>query len=158
MRIVLILALFFASGPALALSCMRPDVARSYQNAAQAEDIYVVVRGRLTFDEGKLPKSDGTAQGPETVTIPARFDGKALSKVGFETAFARDITLEVVCFGPWCGGAKSGVPYLAFLEKRGEDYVMVADPCGSWAFSEPSEEQVNQVESCMAGSGCEPLE
>ena len=151
------MALVLAAGPALALSCLRPDVARTYSQASEAEQAYVVVRGELRFDEARLPENGGTNQDRRVVTIPARLEGKSLSRAGFTTPFARDITLEVSCLGPWCGGAQSGVEYLAFLEKHGRNLVMVAEPCGSWAFPEPSAEQVKQVETCMGGLECVPL-
>ncbi len=151
------MALVLAAGPALALSCLRPDVARTYNQASEAEQAYVVVTGALRFDAARLPENDGTSQDRRVVTIPARLEGTSLSRAGFTTPFARDISLEVSCFGPWCGGAQSGVEYLVFLEKRGRDYVMVADPCGSWAFPEPSAEQVEQVEACIGGLECAPL-
>ena len=150
-------ALLLACGPALALSCLRPDVARTYTRAAEAEKSYVVVLGEVRFDEALLPETDGTQHDRRNVTIPARLEGVSLSKAGFTTPFARNITLEVACFGPWCGGAQSGAQYLAFLEKRGGRYVMIADPCGSWAFAKPTKAQVQQVERCMRGLDCAPV-
>lgn len=151
------MAFVLAAGPALALSCLRPDVARTYNQASEAEQAYVVVSGALRFDETRLPENDGTKNDRRNVTIPARLEGTSLSRAGFTTPFARDITLEVRCFGPWCGGAQSGVEYLVFLEKHGRNLVMVADPCGSWAFPEPSAEQVRQVETCIGGLECVAL-
>ncbi|QFT91643.1 hypothetical protein FIU86_02235 [Roseovarius sp. THAF9] len=151
------MAFVLAAGPVLALSCLRPDVARTYSQASEAEQAYVVVTGELRFDEARLPKNDGTNKDRRNVTIPARLEGRSLSRAGFTTPFARDITLEVRCFGPWCGGARSGVEYLVFLEKHGRNLVMVADPCGSWAFLEPSPAQVKQVETCIGGLECVPL-
>ena len=150
------MAFVLAAGPALALSCLRPDVARTYNQASEAEQAYVVVSGALRFDETRLPENDGTNNDRRNVTIPARLEGTSLSRAGFTTPFARDITLEVRCFGPWCGGARSGVEYLVFLEKHGRKLVMVADPCGSWAFPEPSADQVRQVETCIGGLECAP--
>lgn len=149
--------LVMAGGPALALSCLRPDVARTYSQAAASETSYIVVVGELTFDERRLPRGDGAQQDRRNAVIPARMDGVSLSKAGFTTPFSRTITLEVACFGPWCGGAKSGVPYLAFLEKRGGRYVLVADPCGSSAFAKPTKAQVQQVERCAGGLDCGPV-
>lgn len=153
-RVLTSLAFVLATGPAVALSCLRPDVTRTYQMASEAEESYVVASGELRFDERRLPENDGTRQDRRIVTIPARLEGVSLSRAGFTTPFARDITLEVTCFGPWCGGAKSGVLYLAFLEKRGRDYVMSADPCGSWAFAEPTGAQLEKVERCIGGVEC----
>ena len=46
------------AGPALALSCMAPDVAETYLRADAAEEAYVVVDGRIIFDESRLPITD----------------------------------------------------------------------------------------------------
>lgn len=156
-RVLTGLVFALAAGPAAALSCLRPDVARTYQKASEAEQAYVVVTGALRFDEARLPRDDGTNRDRRVVTIPARLEGTSLSRSGFTTPFTRNITLEVNCFGPWCGGAQSGVEYLVFLEKHGRTLVMVADPCGSWSFPEPSAEQVKQVETCVGGLECVSL-
>ena len=130
--------------PALALSCLRPNVVQTYKRAAEAEESYSVVIGTIRFDESKLPKSVGNDSPPNT-RIAARFQGKALTKSGFDMPFARNITLEVLCFGPWCGGAGSD-------EKTG--YVMEADPCGGMLFQRPNERMLDQVERCFTGGRC----
>lgn len=139
--------------PALALSCMRPDPMRAYQAAAEAEEAYVVVVGKLTFNERKLPEAVGNDSPPQT-RIPARMTGKALSKSGFDHAFDRDITLEVLCYGPWCGGAGSGETYLTFLKRTDTGYVMSADPCGSMMFQDPKPKALRQIEQCYKNGRC----
>jgi hypothetical protein len=147
-------AITFAS-PALSLSCLRPDVARSYGFAAEAEETYIVVHGRLTFDERRLPEAVGNDSPPSTV-IKAHVSGKSLTQAGFTSAFDRDITLEVGCYGPWCAGASSGEDYLLFLRKDASGYTYMADPCGSLGFAAPTSEMLNQVEQCMKGGHCKP--
>ncbi len=139
--------------PALALSCLRPDVVQTYKRAAEAEESYSVVIGTIRFDESKLPKSVGNDSPPNT-RIAARFQGKALTKSGFDMPFARNITLEVLCFGPWCGGAGSDETYLAFLKREETGYVMEADPCGGMLFQSPTEHMLDQVERCFTGGRC----
>lgn len=144
--------------PALSLSCLPPDVARSYQRAAEAEEAYVVVSGVLRFDETRLPKADMSAQQdtPPETKIPARITGMALTQSGFDHAFDREITLNVLCFGPWCGGAKPDIRYLGFLQKTDTGYELVADPCGSFAFAEPGDDMLHRVEQCFQGGPCKP--
>lgn len=139
--------------PALSLSCMRPDVKRSFQQAAQAEEVYVVAHGTLTFAEHKLPEAVGNDSPPQTL-IPAHLSGKALSATGFDVEFDRDITLEVLCFGPWCGGAGSGNDYLVFLRKDHEGYTMSSDPCASMIFQDPSPEMIDTVATCFEEGSC----
>ena len=105
-HLALMLAVMLVAGPALALSCLPPDVARTYKQAAEAKETYIVVLGRLSFDASKLPKADMERQQetPPQTLIPARIEGTSLSQAGFETPFTANITLNARCFGPWCAG------------------------------------------------------
>ena len=155
MRALLALGFCLLAGPVLALSCVRPDVATTYKGAAEADETYVVVLGILEFNETLLPDFDGNNNNRPDRIIPARIKGKSLSRAGFETSFDRNVSLVLQCLGPWCGGAETGVEYLAFLERTQPGYIMRMDPCGFWSFSEPSRSQILQAESCMAGRTCE---
>jgi len=154
----LALALAALATPALALSCRPPDVARTYHSAAEAEAAYVVVHGTLDFDERRLPKADMSDQAsiPPSTRIPAQITGQALTLSGFDHAFDRQITLDLRCFGPWCAGAVSGIPYLAFLQRTDAGYVLELDPCGGFGFSEPTDEMLTRVEGCYQGKACNP--
>jgi len=157
-NLALMLAVMLGAGPALALSCLPPDVARTYKQATEAQETYVVVLGRLSFDETKLPKADMERQQetpPETL-IPARIEGTSLSQAGFETPFNTNITLNARCFGPWCAGASSGTRYLAFLERTPEGYVLSIDPCGGFGFAEPRADMIEKVIGCFRGEACKP--
>ncbi|WP_135504044.1 hypothetical protein [Roseovarius aestuariivivens] len=156
MKALFAAALVLCAGPALALSCMRPTVAGSFVRADAAEQIYVVVHGRLQFDEALIPEPDFSRQDPPDTLIPARLTGTVLSRAGFETAFDRDVTLKLQCFGPWCGGASAGTDYLVFVEKTGTEYVVPADPCGSMIFADPTPAQLDQALACLRGEACEP--
>lgn len=153
-----ILAVVVLGSPALALSCLRPDVAQSFLNVQDADETYVIVHGILSFDQNLIPERDLSDPDVQDTRLPARFEGTALSKSGFDTVFKRNITVTLQCFGPWCGGAASDAEYLAFVEKNGADYVMRIDPCGSFVFPEPTLKQIKQAEQCMAGRACTPAE
>lgn len=73
--------------PALALSCIEPSVSRGFHAASAAPQSYVVIRGRLSFDEGKLPKAMTDLAPPKRTDIPARISGKSLSMAGFIQSF-----------------------------------------------------------------------
>ncbi len=157
MRVFLFLFLVLAAGPVLALSCIRPDVANTYERAVETEEIYVVVHGTLTFDQTRVPDNDLSNQNRPDTLIPARLKGVSLSRDGFVTPFDRIISVFLQCFGPWCGGATSGAEYLSFLERTETGYVMTIDPCGSWIFPEPTKVQLDLTISCMRGERCTPL-
>lgn len=151
-QIMLALGFILIAGPGLALSCIKPEVSNSFREAVAATEDYVVVYGILKFDDRLKPKPDFTNVDGGNVEIPARLEGKALNKSGFRADFAQDITLELACFGPWCGDAVSGVKYLAFLRQTGRKYVLTADPCGNWAFQDASRAQLEQARQCMRGN------
>ncbi len=160
MRAAFCAFLGFAAGSAQALSCVPPDVARAYAQAAVAPVAYVVVYGRLSFDPTLLPEVDLSRQDetPPYTPIPARMTGKSLSKGGFDRDFDRDIMLGIRCYGPWCGGVGAGVPYLAFVETSADGYVLYAEPCDAFTFPEPTREMLDQAVRCIRGEGCEPAE
>lgn len=138
---------------ALALSCMRPDVARSYQAAAEARESYVVVLGRLEFDTARLPRS-GENGAPAHSHIPARVTGKGLTLAGFETPFRTGITLDAQCLGPWCAAPPSGRKAMMFLRKGPGGYLLEEGPCGGHIFAEPTPGQIERVLRCHRGGPC----
>ncbi len=114
MRGLLLLICLVLPVQALALSCMKPSVTRTFKEIHAAPETYIIVEGRLTLDASKLPETDLTNQSPPELTrVPAILSGTSLSRAGFDAPFAREITLEVACFGPWCGGAQNGMEVLA---------------------------------------------
>lgn len=146
------------AGPALALSCLRPDLPRTYQKLDAAEETYVVVHGRLTFDETRLPRPDmtGQAEPPPGARIPARLAGKALSPAGFVTPYDRAVTLDLRCFGPWCPIGESGMDVLVFVERGSTGDVVTLDPCYAHVFVAPNAQMLNQAVTCMRGGPCQP--
>lgn len=156
MRALIVIGFFLAAGPALALSCTPHRVDETYAEAEAAADAYRVVHGVLHFDERLLPRVDMASQDrvPPETRIPARITGQALGRGGFVTPFAAEITLEIQCFGPWCAGAGSDMPYLAFLRQTREGYALRITPCGGFAFAKPSQEALQLVISCQAGGPC----
>lgn len=154
---VLILAAgVLAATEAAALSCMRPDVRRSYAQAEAAQERYSIVRGRLSFDTAQLPQPDLKNQRARTVTIPGRLSGHGLTAQGFAAPFDRAITLEVSCVGAWCGSARPGRDVLAFLRRDGAEYALEIGPCPFFLFPAPDTAQIAAVVACQAGGPCDP--
>lgn len=157
---VAILALWPAlSGPAHALSCAAPDVARSFQFAQEAEAAYVVVHGALDYDASQVPERTPENQfdGVPTTRIPGRLTGMALSKAGFKTPFDQPVIVAVDCYGMWCGGANADAPFLFFIEKTDDQgYVLHLRPCGEFAIYDPKPEMLDQAVMCIRGEACEP--
>ncbi len=145
-----------AAGGAQALSCMPPSVEVSYARAAASEHEYIVFHGVIRFDESKLPEAPrgNPNDTPKETRIPARIEGMAMSRSGFDHAISRKITLSVPCRGPWCGGLKSGARYLAFLRREGAGYELVAEPCGGWAFSGTTDAHAQAAHACYKSGSC----
>ncbi|MEO0773457.1 MAG: hypothetical protein AAFZ04_09780 [Pseudomonadota bacterium] len=145
------------AGPALALSCMAPDVAQTFKALDDAPESFVVVHGKLTFDETLLPVTDWDNQEatPPSTPIPARLTGKSLTHGGFTAPFDHDITFDAVCFGPWCVSAASGSDVMAFVEYTGGEYVFGLGPCYFTGFFNPKRATLNQAAACFRGEACE---
>lgn len=152
-----VLALLCA-GPVSALSCIRPDVAYSYQSAAESEDIYVVLLGDFSFRPSRQPamKGDDPNAAEPAPPVPARFSGRYLTASGFGGSFNGTVTIEPVCFGPWCGGFPNQGEGLAFVRKSGDTFTLIMDPCGGNYFPTPSRSDVARVEACHRGDACTP--
>ena len=143
--------------PALSLSCAPHEVTDTYQRLNAAEAQYVVVHGRLSFDEGQAPVGDGEnpQSTPPDTFIPARITGKSLSKNGFSRIFDAPLTLNLQCIGPWCANASSGQDVLAFLERKPDRlYALALNACGGDGFLNPTAAQLKEAETCFAGGPC----
>lgn len=155
MRVLGFLLALLLPVQALALSCHRPSAARTFKEAAASKDTYVVVEGRLTHKMPRKPKSDdGLLNSNGETRAPARLRGTSLSAAGFERPFDQKITLDIVCFGPWCGSAQNGEQVLAFLKREAGSYVLEINPCGGHVFSNPKPAMLKRMERCFAGRTC----
>lgn len=154
MTSVILLAI---AGPAHALSCMETTIEQQFNRAVDASERYSVVAGTLTFDSGKLPQTDWDNQTntPPKTFIDARITGKALTKEGFTQAYSKNVTLEVQCAGPWCGGARSGIEYLAFINVDQSPPRITASACPGHIFAEPSAAQKGSVVACFQAGRCQ---
>ena len=155
MRTLLAAAFAMVASDAAALSCLRPDIVSSYIRADEAEESVYLLRGTLTFDEALLPETDVLNQKQSPGAIPAQFEGFALSRDGFTIPYDREVTLQPVCFGPWCGGAASGEDAMIFAKAVGDNLLVGAAPCGGTVFYNVTEDMVDQAVACMNGD-CSP--
>ena len=138
-----------------ALSCAEPSAARAFQAAAASDEAYIVVSGRLTHKIPRKQKSrDGVLNGTGEMRVPARLRGTSLSAAGFKRPFDQKVTLEIICFGPWCGTAQNGEQVLAFLKRQEGEYVLEIDPCSGQVFRNPDPRMLKRVERCFTGRTC----
>jgi hypothetical protein len=141
--------------PALALSCMAPDIARDYQKAAESDDTYIIVKGDLFFDQADLPDrtDQRTTRARDSVDVTGWLAGNSLTKDGFTKPFERDVILRVTCLGPWCGGTTKG-DHLAFLMLEDRNWVLQINPCPGMTYAQPIAEQEQKALACFRGDDC----
>lgn len=158
MKALLATMLSCLSGPALALSCMAPDVAHTFTALDEQPETFVVVHGTLTFDETLLPVTDWENQDatPPSTSIPAQLTGQSLTRDGFTAPFDRAITFDAVCFGPWCVSAASGSEVMAFVKYEDGAYVFGLGPCYFTGFFDPDQAMLDTATACMRAEACEP--
>ncbi|SMX40106.1 hypothetical protein [Octadecabacter ascidiaceicola] len=151
-RFLLAALIAVTAGQTQALSCMPPDIARTFNWANAAEESYLVLNGAFSFDAPA--RTRGGQLDPETVSMRAGFEGSYLGAAGFVPAPTLDVTLTFVCLGPWCGSMESdGEDVLVFAQQTQDGYVVEIDPCFSKLF-EPSQDNIDRVESCIRGESC----
>lgn len=155
-RAALCAAAVLVAGQAAALSCIRPDLARSFNEAAASDKTYVVLFGTFDFNLRDLPQVDWDRQQDVQPDNPirARFTGDSLSRKGFVPSSIRRVTINAQCFGPWCSSIATDTPYLAFVEKNGNAYTLAVSPCGGRAFGNPGQAQLDLVTTCFQGGPC----
>ena len=144
-----------AGGPALALSCMPADPARTFQRAEADTAVYSVLLGTLDFAPRDRPRGAFAPKAYEG-TRSARFSGRALARGGFAPTSDRDVRLAFSCAGDWCGTLDPGTRLLAFARHGTRGLKITIGPCDSWVFVDPDQTVIETIETCMAGGPCDP--
>ncbi len=96
------------AGPASALSCMDPDIVRSYEYAAEQEEIYFLIKGSIKLDGDQERPSERAllvpGDGMEALLDPVygSFTGEILYEGEF-VPFDTNIEVRINCVGQWCG-------------------------------------------------------
>ncbi|WP_299817894.1 hypothetical protein [uncultured Jannaschia sp.] len=143
------------AAPASALSCLRPSVQASFQAAEASDADYVLVIGRIQPLPGEeIAPADDTPNDREGYAVRARFEGEVAGADGFGTQASFPLMVEVECAGPWCGGVPLDRNIL-FVERRGDENVLVEGPCPRFALDATPEAEA-AVLSCLRGEDCTP--
>lgn len=141
-----------AAGPALSLSCMRPDPVRSFAEAQASADRYVVLYGSFSFDASAMPAFDEREEGETIEPVPGTFEGMALGPDGFTIPYMSGLWLRPTCAGIWCGGMEPANDVLAFVRDRGDGtYELELGPCPFWVHFDPSRETLERMQDCLVG-------
>ena len=150
----LTLILTVLAGQVQALSCVPPDVRWSFNHADESEDRYFVLRGRFEFPDYTFPESTDPNQ-DRSLRVQTQFTGHVFTRRGFTNPKTQDVTLEISCLGPWCGGAVPNQEYVAFAKETDAGLVVEVSAC-SWALLNPSPGQEAQLIDCVNGRSCKP--
>ncbi len=114
---------------AFALSCARPDLVKTLEEAKASEKLYYILVGKFTsmsprpktsYQGGYVSPEDQFKPKPPVITSTF-FEGYSLAKHrrqdGHLTRFPVDI--ETSCVGPWCSAVPSkDSKLIAFVEAR----------------------------------------
>ncbi len=138
----------------LALSCMQWDAANVYQNAAEAEERYVIVQGSF-LRTGPDQITGDNPDGADPFTYTAHFYGNLASRTGFHTPADFEVEMQVSCAASWCGGViPDGQQILAFLQvDDNRDYSLDIGPCPFHIIADPSPQVLDQITGCIR-NGC----
>jgi hypothetical protein len=148
-------ALALAATQSAALSCLPPDPIRAFEHARDAAETYAILYGSFDFDVSKLPDSVQMSDPqPDPAPIPATFTGTSLGLEGFVNDATSQMTIQPVCFGPWCGGMAADTPVLAFARLTPDGPVVSVDPCGGSVFFTPDQTTLDQMTACLRGEPC----
>ena len=148
--------LILMAQPALALSCLRPDVARTYQIAHESPATYVLAKGTITVREGEVVHPGVNQPAIEDYTVRATFEGRLASPDGFDEPAEGDLTIEIGCAGNWCGGVPGG-EVIAFIELRDGAAYLAQGACPQNTFAATPEIEAAAL-SCLTGGECTPTE
>ncbi|MBM2575881.1 hypothetical protein JQC91_06160 [Jannaschia sp. Os4] len=148
----LVLLLALAAQPAHALSCLRPEPARTFAEADASPAGYRIARGTLAPPEG------WTAPASEDPGAPDR-RGYAVEATGALRFATRDgwsaprpvrVTIEVGCVAHWCGAPPAGEAVL-FLRDAGGTLVLDEAACPMWSFP-ATPEVLAELRRCVRGA------
>ncbi len=149
-------AIVLAAQPVFALSCMAPDVADSYQTAANSPDSYVVVHGYLSHHIKTVDHSTGDVNNPREVSFQAQLSGNFLTAEGFNEAYALPVTVNLRCMVAWCGSLPKAGRVLAFVHQTSLGHqILDIGPCGGELFADPTAAMLERVYACHTGEPCQ---
>ncbi|MEO9823404.1 MAG: hypothetical protein ABJF50_03180 [Paracoccaceae bacterium] len=152
-NISLALTFLTISSPAFALSCMRPDVVSMLEFARKSEDVYYVIKGRVT------PTSPYTIPEPKngadsSVSTPVVISGTGLGQRSFSVPVEVGAIAKLNCLSVWCAGPPAEGELLMILRKSDEELILDVGPCGGTAISWSVEAEKRLLE-CHRSGKCE---
>ncbi|PCH95694.1 MAG: hypothetical protein COB84_05925 [Rhodobacteraceae bacterium] len=134
----------------VALSCMPSNFARTFNTINDAPEIYHIAIGTLKAEK-PIPKyQQGKEQHVKTTLTGQYFPVSSTSKT-----HQLNVTIDTVCFGPWCGGfPKTNAEMLVFLKQTDTGYRLLSTPCDGNFLVSPSAKAKKIITQCIQNKGC----
>ena len=144
--------------PALALSCMPPNIAVGFNWAQDSQDTFVIAIGSLSLTEVLIEPSEMGKDGqrfPTPGTYRADMTAKFLGRTGLGDEHVVPIIVQEECVAHWCGVfPEQGMEMVMILRKDGENYVLDSSPCQGSYQRNPSLQTIRVLKSCMKKGHC----
>lgn len=135
---------------ASALSCMKPNLAQSFNHYADAEETFVIAKGTIRYTEPVPKYKQGKPR-----SVRAELSGGLLGLSGFGEDQSVPITVKTDCIHVWCGAMpRPNQEIITFLEKTPAGYVMTNGACPGVFQPDPSDREIRIVQSCLKRGAC----
>jgi len=129
------------AGPAAALSCMAPDIVRSYEYAADQDEIYFLFKGNISLvEDQEMPtgRTDLRSSAPAEVSLEPVY-GSFVGEIFNEGAFVpyeATMEVQVECVASWCGSYPDEDEALYFVSAAESNlwFNLGMSPCGGTRF------------------------
>lgn len=152
-------AVSISAPSAYALSCMRPEITRSFDYWNKSDKTYVLVRGVLNptrpLPKPPVPSGDINAPTPPQPHI-YQFSGKIIGK-HTDRKWQGPVTVTPTCVAAWCAShfKGSGEAIIA-LEVNGPNYALTYGltygPCGGSIFNQDLDKNEAALRACLKGN------
>lgn len=161
-----ILGTMMLADSAFALSCMRPDLVKTLEDAKASEKLYYVLVGKFVSltpppkiaPYGNPPGPPGEFKPQPPTITQTYFEGFSLAKhTRSDAPLTRfPVDIETNCVASWCSSPPpSDRELIAFVEVReGQAPLLKISPCPYWTFS-AEQKKVQKLRQCLDKT-CEP--
>lgn len=141
----------------VALSCIRPDIARTFNNAADLPYDITILIGRIVAEEDAFNGAGAAGLARHSAFHKGTFAGYQIGPNGRSADLTTAITVEKGCIASWCGDVPSDPETIFFTSSAqgiGEDGLLATfGACGGDAFPATAA-NMETLQSCLSGGPC----
>ncbi len=139
-------------GPALALSCIVPNLTSTYKELRDVPEAYVIVYGKFAGIPVRL------SQTGDVEILRYQFSGNAMTRNGIGPAFDHPVVVTRSKprpeFADPGGSIGTNIPVLTFLQKSDEKYLANVSVCSFRQFYNPTKQDLQTIAGCLNGQRC----